>query len=132
MNPSTPSFSALLQQFFTQRLMLQKRVSAHTISSYRDTFRLLLRFAKKRLRVSPDRLTFEKIDAPLVAAFLNELETTRGVGARTRNLRLTAIRSFFRFAAYECPFREVQERLSIRGWCSDWRLGGAIRRVAGR
>jgi site-specific recombinase XerD len=108
MKPLIPSFAPLLQQFFTQRLMLQKRVSAHTISSYRDTFRLLLRFAKTRLRVSPDRLTFEKIDAPLVSAFLNELETTRGIGARTRNLRLTAIRSFFHYAAYEMPACSAQ------------------------
>jgi site-specific recombinase XerD len=50
MKPALPTFPALLQRFFTQRLMQQKRVSAHTISSYRDTFRLLLRFAQKRLR----------------------------------------------------------------------------------
>jgi site-specific recombinase XerD len=108
MTPSIPTFPTLLQRFFTQRLMQQKRVSAHTISSYRDTFRLLLRFAQKRLRTPPDRLAFEKLDAPLVAAFLNELEKTRGVTVRTRNLRLTAIRSFFRFAAYEMPTHSAQ------------------------
>jgi len=108
MSPALPTFPVLLQRFFTQRLMQQKRVSAHTIRSYRDTFRLLLRFAKKRLRTSPDRLAFEKIDAPFISAFLNELEKTRGVGARTRNLRLTAIRSFFRFAAYELPTNSAQ------------------------
>jgi site-specific recombinase XerD len=68
----------------------------------------MLRFAQKRLRTPPDRLAFEKLDAPLVAAFLNELEKTRGVTARTRNLRLTAIRSFFRFAAYEMPTHSAQ------------------------
>jgi site-specific recombinase XerD len=108
MKSSIPTFPTLLQRFFTQRLMQQKRVSAHTISSYRDTFRLLLRFAQKRLRTSPDRLAFEKLDAPLVSAFLNELEKTRGVTVRTRNLRLTAIRSFFRFAAYEMPTHSAQ------------------------
>jgi site-specific recombinase XerD len=108
MKCSIPTFPTLLQRFFTQRLMQQKRVSTHTISSYRDTFRLLLRFAQKRLRTSPDRLTFEKLDAPFVAAFLNELEKTRGVTVRTRNLRLTAIRSFFRFAAYEMPTHSAQ------------------------
>lgn len=108
MTPPIPTFATLLQRFFTQRLMQQKRVSAHTISSYRDTFRLLLRFAQKRLRTSPDRLAFEKLDAPLVAAFLNDLEKTRGVTVRTRNLRLTAIRSFFRFAAYEMPTHSAQ------------------------
>lgn len=108
MTPSIPTFPSLLQRFFTQRLMQQKRVSAHTISSYRDTFRLLLRFAQQRLRTSPDRLAFEKIDAPFISAFLAEIEKTRGVGPRTRNLRLTAIRSFFRFAAYEMPTRSAQ------------------------
>lgn len=108
MKSSIPTFPTLLQRFFTQRLIQQKRVSANTISSYRDTFRLLLRFAQKRLRTSPDRLPFEKLDAPLVAAFLNELEKTRGVTVRTRNLRLTAIRSFFRFAAYEMPTHSAQ------------------------
>ena len=108
MKAVTPTFPTLLQRFFTQRLMQQKRVSAHTISSYRDTFRLLLRFAQKRLRASPDRLAFEKVDAPFVAAFLNDLEKQRGVSVRTRNLRLTAIRSFFRFASYEMPTHSAQ------------------------
>jgi site-specific recombinase XerD len=108
MKPALPTFAALLQRFFTQRLMQQKRVSAHTISSYRDTFRLLLRFAQKQLHTSPDRLAFEMIDAPFISAFLSELEKTRSVTARTRNLRLTAIRSFFRFAAYEMPTHSAQ------------------------
>lgn len=103
-----PQFPALLQRFFTQRLMQQKHVSAHTICSYRDSFKLLLRFAHKRLGASPDRLTFEQIDAPLVTAFLNDLETSRGISPSTRNLRLTAIRSFFRFAAYEVPDHAAQ------------------------
>ena len=108
MTLALPTFPALLQRFFTQRLMQQKRVSAHTIRSYRDTFRLLLHYARKRLRTSPDRVAFEKIDAPFISAFLSEIEKTRGVGARTRNLRLTAIRSFFRFAAYEMPTHGAQ------------------------
>jgi len=108
MTASIPTFSTLLQRFFTQRLMQQKQVSPHTISSYRDTFRLLLRFANTRLGTPPDRLAFEKLDAPFVTAFLNELEETRGVSAQTRNLRLTAIRSFFRFAAYEMPTHSAQ------------------------
>lgn len=108
MKSTLPTFPALLQRFFTQRLMQQKRVSAHTISSYRDTFRLLLQFAQKRLRMSPDRLAFEKLDAPFIAAFLNDLESARGITVRTRNLRLTAIRSFFRFAAYEMPTHAAQ------------------------
>jgi site-specific recombinase XerD len=79
---STVSFQALLQRFFTDRLMQQRQASAHTISSYRDTFRLLLRFAHKSLHKTPDQLAFEDIDAPLVAAFLNDLEKTRDISAR--------------------------------------------------
>jgi site-specific recombinase XerD len=108
MRHAAPTFQTLLQKFFTQRLMQEKRVSPNTISSYRDTFKLLLRFAQKRLRISPNKLSFENLDAPLVAAFLNELEKARGVTVRTRNLRLTAIRSFFRFAAYEMPAYSAQ------------------------
>ncbi|MFT3726158.1 MAG: tyrosine-type recombinase/integrase [Hyphomonadaceae bacterium] len=119
-----PTFPALLQRFFTQRLMQQKRVSANTVKSYRDTFRLMLRFAQKRLRTSPDRLAFEKIDAPFIAAFLAEIEKTRGVGTRTRNLRLTAIRSFFRFAAYEMPTHgaQIQRVLAMPAKRFDRRL----------
>jgi site-specific recombinase XerD len=108
MKTAEPSFSFLLQQFFTQRLMQQKKVSPHTLCSYRDTFRLLLRFATKKLHATPEQLTIEQIDAPFVTAFLNDIESSRGVSARTRNLRLTAIRSFFRFASYELPSRSAQ------------------------
>jgi site-specific recombinase XerD len=108
MRPAEPTFPVLLQQFFTQRLMQQKKVSPHTLCSYRDTFRLLLRFAMKKLHTTPEQLTIEQIDAPLVTTFLNDLENSRGVSPRTRNLRLTAIRSFFRFASYELPSRSAQ------------------------
>lgn len=104
---SGPSFAALLEGFFTQRLMQQRRASAHTIASYRDTFRLLLRFAQQRLHKAPSCLALDDIDAPLVLAFLDELEQARGVTARTRNLRLTAIHSFFRYAAFESPEHSV-------------------------
>ncbi len=114
---STVSFPGLVQRFFTERLMQQRQASAHTISSYRDTFRLLLRFAYKRLRKPPDHLAFEDINAPLVTAFLNDLEQTRAISARTRNLRLTAIRSFFRYAAFEAPAysAQIQRVLSMPG-----------------
>ena len=98
----------LLQKFFLDRLMQQRQVSPHTISSYRDTFKLLFQFAQQHLRKPPDRLAFEDVDAPLISAFLNDLEKTRGIGPRTRNLRLTAIRSFFRYAAYEAPMFAAQ------------------------
>jgi len=68
-------FSTLLQAFFTQRLMQQKQVSPHTIDSYRDTFRLLLKFIQKHRRKQPASLLFEDIDAPLVCAFLDDLES---------------------------------------------------------
>lgn len=97
------SFAPLLEGFFTQRLMQQRRASPHTIASYRDTFRLLLQFAQQRLRKAPSCLALDDVDAPLVLAFLDELEQRRGVAARTRNLRLTAIHSFFRYAAFESP-----------------------------
>lgn len=114
MSPA-PSFQTLLQRFFTERLMQQRRASPHTIGSYRDTFRLLLRFAQKQLGKAPTQLAFEQIDAPLIAAFLDELENGRGIVARSRNLRLTAIRSFFRYAAFEAPDRseQIQRVLAI-------------------
>jgi integrase/recombinase XerD len=101
---NTPAdLAPLLQGFFTQRLMAQRQVSPHTLSSYRDTFRLLLKFAEKRLGCAPSNLTLEHLAAPLVAEFLDHLEATRANGPRTRNLRLAAIRSFFRYAALEAP-----------------------------
>src|SRR6516225_945970 len=101
---STPiSLAPLLERFFTERLMQQRQASPHTISSYRDTFRLFLKFTEQRLHKNSSRLNFEEIDAPLIMAFLNHLEKRQGVSTRTRNLRLTAIHSFFRFAAVEVP-----------------------------
>lgn len=97
------TLAVLVQRFFTQRLLDQRQVSPHTIRSYRDTFRLLLAFARQRLHKPPSHLALEEIDAPLIGAFLDDLEKSRGNGARSRNLRLTAIRSFFQYAAYETP-----------------------------
>ena len=77
--------------------------SSHTIASYRDTFRLLLQFVEKRLHKPPSGLALTDLDTSLIGAFLDELEKDRGNGARSRNLRLTAIRSFYRFASYEDP-----------------------------
>jgi integrase/recombinase XerD len=105
---TTPGLPALLQGFFTDRLMRQRQASAHTIASYRDSFRMLLRFAQRRLGVAPQRLTFEQIDAPLIAAFLDDMQTCRGISAASRNLRLTAIRSFFRYSAFELPTHAAQ------------------------
>jgi integrase/recombinase XerD len=96
-------FPVLLESFFTQRLVAQRRASPHTIASYRDTFRLLLQFAQERLHKPPSQLAMEDLNAPFLGAFLNDLENHRANGARSRNLRLTAIRSFFRYVALEAP-----------------------------
>jgi len=105
---ATSSLATLLEGFFTKRLMKQRAASPHTISSYRDTFRLLLQFAQKRLGKPPSRLALEEIDAPLIVAFLDEMEKARGISPRSRNLRLTAIRSFFQFTALEAPAQSAQ------------------------
>jgi integrase/recombinase XerD len=96
-------FPALLETFFTRRLIAQRKASPHTIASYRDTFHLLLQFAEQRLAKAPSRLTIEDLNAPFLGVFLDHLESARANGARSRNLRLTGIRSFFRFAALETP-----------------------------
>jgi site-specific recombinase XerD len=108
MKTTTLSLAPLLERFFTQRLIEQRQASPHTISSYRDTFRFLLKFAQKQLHTLPVQLTFEVIDAPLIVAFLDHLEKHLGLSARSRNLRLTAIHSFFRYAAFEAPDHAAQ------------------------
>lgn len=97
------TFPALLQRFFTERLATQMNASPNTIAGYRDTFRLLLRYTERRLGRPPTRLAVEDIDADLVADFLVHIETERQNGARSRNTRLAAIRSFFRFVAMNEP-----------------------------
>jgi Phage integrase, N-terminal SAM-like domain len=83
----------LIERFFTAQLMRQQNVSPHTIASYRDTFRLLLAFAHKKLHKPPPSLDLRDIDAPLVSLFLDNIEQRRSPFVRARNLRLTAIRS---------------------------------------
>jgi integrase/recombinase XerD len=90
-------------------------VSAHTIASYRDTFRLLFAFAQERLRRPPSKLSLADVDAPFICAFLDDLEVHRSATARTRNLRLTAIRSFFRYVSFQAPAHSahIQRVLAI-------------------
>jgi len=95
------SLATLLERFFAQRLMQQRQASPHTISSYRDTFRQFLKFTEHRFTQSPSQLGFQEIDAPLIMAFLDYLEKRQGISTRSRNLRLNALRSFFRFASFE-------------------------------
>jgi site-specific recombinase XerD len=96
------TFPALLASFFTDRLARQRQASPHTIGAYRDTFRLLLYYAQARLGRPPSALTIEDLEAPLIGDFLDQQEQN-GNCARSRNLRLTAIRSFFRYIAFEMP-----------------------------
>lgn len=103
MRPPQIAFPALLQSFFQQRLMTQRGASAQTIASYRDTFELFLRYVEQVNGQSPSALALQDLDAPLVLAFLDHLETQRGNCPRTRNLRLTAIRSFMRYASVRDP-----------------------------
>ncbi|MFQ5382681.1 MAG: tyrosine-type recombinase/integrase [Dehalococcoidia bacterium] len=97
------SLPALVQAFFTDRLLRQRRASPHTISGYRDTFRLLLHFAAEQLGKTPTELEIEDLDAAFIGRFLDHLEAERGNTARTRNARLAAIRSFFRYVALGEP-----------------------------
>jgi integrase/recombinase XerD len=97
------TISTAVQAFFTDRLIRERSASPHTIASYRDTLRLLLVFTSQRTGKQPTKLTLEDLDATLISEFLDHLEAERGCGARTRNLRLTAIRSLFRYCALRHP-----------------------------
>ena len=92
-----------LQAFFTDRLIRQRHVSGHTVAAYRDTLRLLLGYASAQTGVTPSALDLSALDAPLIAGFLDHLEHARGNSIRTRNARLAAIHSLFRFAALAHP-----------------------------
>lgn len=95
--------AGLLEAFFTERLQHQRNASPNTIAAYRDTFRLLLAFAQERLRKPPSALPLADLDATFVAAFLQHLEKQRGNSVRTRNARLAALHSFFRYVALQEP-----------------------------
>jgi integrase/recombinase XerD len=92
-----------LQAFFTDRLIRERDASPNTIAAYRDTMRLLLAFVSQQLAKEPSKIDISDLDAPLIGAFLEHLERDRGCGPRTRNSRLTAIRSLFRYAARRHP-----------------------------
>lgn len=102
-HPVPAGFPALLQDFFYQRLINQRNASGKTVASYRDTIRLLLRYAEKRTKKAPVALTPADLDAPLVLGFLDHLEKERGNSVRTRNARLAAVRSFLRYASFRDP-----------------------------
>ncbi len=100
---SIPDFSTLCQAFFSKRLITQRKASPHTVSAYAQTFRLFMAFAEKRLRTPPSMLSLAQLDASFVAEFLDNLESSRDNGARSRNARLASLRSFYHFAAFEAP-----------------------------
>ena len=108
-----------LQAFFTERLITQRNSSPQTIAAYRDTFRLLLTFAQRQTGKAPFQLDIDDLDAPLIGAFLTHLEKERGNSPRTRNARLGAIHSFYRFAALGHP--EHAHTIARRTTCSHQR-----------
>jgi integrase/recombinase XerD len=103
MSPVGLVFPELLRAFFCEHLTMHRSVSPRTIASYRDAFRLLVGYTATRLRKTPSDIELADLDAPLVLAFLDDLEMTRHNGVRSRNLRLTAIRSFMRYVSFRDP-----------------------------
>ena len=99
----TSTLPTLIQRFFTDRLTAQLQASPNTVAGYRDTFRLLLRFASQRRDKSPTKLRIEDLDAALIGDFLTHVEKVRRNSARSRNTRLAAIRSFYRYVAMNEP-----------------------------
>jgi site-specific recombinase XerD len=120
--------SFLLQRFFTERLINQRNASPHTIACYRDTFRLLFEFVQRQKQREPAQLTWEGLDAPLICAFLDHCEKDRHNTARTRNLRLTAMRSFFRYVSFQEPAEasRIQQVLAIPNKRQSRRLIGFL------
>lgn len=105
---TTSGLQSLLQRFFTDRLLKQLGASPHTIAAYRDTFRLLLRFASERLKQRPSEIRSEDLDVALLGKFLNHLEVNRRNQPRTRNNRLAAIHGFFQYVAISEPALALQ------------------------
>jgi site-specific recombinase XerD len=97
------TLAPLLQAFFTDRLLQQRHASPHTVAAYRDTFRILLAFAQKELGKTPSDVDLGDLDAPFITRFLSHLEKERANAVRTRNARLAAVHSFFRYVAMREP-----------------------------
>ncbi len=124
MIPLAPHLTAYLRQ----RLAVERAASPHTCDTYGYAFRLLLEFASQRLGVAPSDLQLEHLDAPLVLAFLEHLQKNRGNGARSRNARLAAIRSFMRFVEHRVPsaLDQIRSVLAIPGQRTDSTLIGHL------
>ena len=128
---ASPSLASLVQYFFTQHLCEHKRSSPRTVIAYRDTFRLLLSFLQARTGRAPTLLTVADLDAPAILAFLEHLEGDRHNTIRSRNVRLGAIRSFFRVVAVRDPANLVivNRVLAIPSKRTDRRLVTYLTRV---
>lgn len=115
-----PHIAAFLQQ----RLPIERRASPNTCDSYAHAFRLLFEYASDRIKRPSSQLQLEELDAPLIVNFLNHLETTRGNGAGSRNIRLAAIKSFMRYMEYRVPsaLEQIQRILAIPAKKTDTRL----------
>lgn len=101
--PRPPSFASLVQQFFTDYLVVQRALSPRTVATYRDALMLFLDFAHRRVHKAPTALSLADITPELILAFLHHLESQRHNGVRSRNLRLTTLRTFLKFAARRDP-----------------------------
>ena len=101
--PHAADLPALVERYFCEYLIKQRNASPETISSYRDAFRLFLRFSEQRFGRSPATLTLADFDAPQILAFLDSLEKQRHCSVRSRNARLAALRSFLQYAALQEP-----------------------------
>lgn len=112
---TAPSFATLLESYFVKRLIGQRQASPNTIKAYRDTFHLMLEFIQRDLGKKPSDLSLTDVDATTVVAFLDHLESSRSVKAQTRNSRLAAIRSFFKYVSIEAPVQSalIQRVLAI-------------------
>lgn len=113
-----------IEAFLREHLLRHRGASVHTCDSYAYSFRALFEFASQRLKTAPSALTLEQLDATLVGAFLEQLETTRRNGAATRNVRLAAIRAFFRFLQHREPaaLDQIRRVLAIPFKRRDTRL----------
>jgi len=117
MSAKPQTLATFIESYFRQRLIAQRRSSRETVTSYRDSLRLLIVFASERANTAPEKLTIQDLDREVVLEFLDYLEQVRGNCIRTRNTRLAAIRSFFQYVAYLDPaaMGVVQRVLAIPG-----------------
>ena len=96
-------FAYYLTSFLTKYMPIERGASVNTVSSYRDTFLLFIKYIKDNKNKNIERLQLKDIDKELIVGFLDWIETERKCSVSTRNVRLTAIHSFFRYIQYEYP-----------------------------